>query len=141
MFGNSKKPCLLPTITLRFTCSGQKFGQTSKSLKILWPDCKLHLITNKFQYQTNGKTKKTQGNKKQLNIQKKKKKKISKQITTTKPYSQFKIILMNTERNRNIPTILSKTTIWAKFTFFEHFRLWNCNTLRWFVNVVRYQIS
>ena len=51
-----------------------------------------------------------QGNKKQLNIQKKKKK-ISKQITTTKLYSQFKIILMNTERNRNIPTILSKTTI------------------------------
>ena len=42
---------------------------------------------------------------------KKKKKKISKQITTTKLYSQFKIILMNTERNRNIPTILSKTTI------------------------------
>ena len=41
----------------------------------------------------------------------KKKKKIRKQITTTKLYSQFKIILMNTERNRNISTILSKTTI------------------------------
>ena len=48
---------------------------------------------------------------KTIKYTKKKKKKISKQITTTKLYSQFKIILMNTERNRNIPTILSKTTI------------------------------
>ena len=107
---NSNKPCLLPTITLRFTCGEQRIGQTSKISKYYEHDCRLDLVTNIFQCQTNGKEK-IRKKTKNKEVYQKKRTKISKEIRKTKLYFHYNITLINTESNRNISIILSKTTI------------------------------
>ena len=73
-------------------------------------DCRLDLVTNIFQCQTNGKEK-TRKKTKNKEVYQKKRTKINKEIKTTKLYFHYNIILTNTESNRNISVILSKTTI------------------------------
>ena len=100
----------MPTITLRFTCGEQRIGQTSKISKYYEHDCRLDLVANIFQCQTNGKEK-IRKKTKNKEVYQKKRTKISKEIRKTKLYFHYNITLINTESNRNISIILSKTTI------------------------------
>ena len=88
----------------------KKLVKHQKVSKYYDHDCRLGLVTNIFQCQTNGKEK-TRKKTKNKEVYQKKRTKINKEIKTTKLYFHYNIILTNTESNRNISVILSKTTI------------------------------